>query len=202
MNRVSLLASALVIGFSGAASAELVMPELLVNPGFEDTNGDEGFGDGWASFGAAGFNAFFGANGHASLFSNGPDNSGGVFQTGIAGVAGTEYVFELTDVLIESNADTDFSIALEFFAADDATLLGSVSQLIDLANPDFTLSAIATEGTVFVRPVISFANTVSAGAGSENIFIFDASLTAVPEPGSLALMAAGTVLLARRKRTA
>lgn len=74
--------------------------ELLTNPGFEDTDANGSQGDGWGSFGAAGFHAFFGPNGHASLFMDNPGNSGGVFQTGIAGVAGLEYTFALTDVRI------------------------------------------------------------------------------------------------------
>lgn len=191
-----------------AHAQDAAFPELLVNAGFEDLDGDGSVGDGWGSFGNAGFNAFFGANGHASFFADNAGNSGGVFQTGIAADAGTEYVFRLTDVLVESNFSADLTIALEFFAADDATLLGSESVTVTAASvaagdaefaDAFTITASAVDGASFVRPLLSFGN--SAGASSSaNFFVFDASLTVVPEPASAALLASGGLLLLRRRR--
>lgn len=192
-----------------AHAQDAAFPELLVNAGFEDTDADGNFGDGWGAFGAAGFNAFFGANGHASFFADNAGNSGGVFQTGIAADAGTEYVFTLTDVLVESNFSADLTIALEFYAADDATLLGSQSITVSaesVAAGDgefadaFTITASALEGASFVRPVLSFANSTGSTEGSTNFFVFDASLTVVPEPASAALLASGGLLLLRRRR--
>ncbi len=146
-----------------------------------------------AAFGNSGFNAFFGAdNGHASLFADGVGNSGGIFQTGIAGTPGVGYEFTLADTLIENNARANLRFGLEFYAADDQTLISESLEAIDLSDQNvnhggglvFTTDAIAPVGTVFVRPVILFDSSDSFGDGSENIFVFDASLTPVPEPTS------------------
>lgn len=178
---------------TGPASAE-----LLTNPGFETG------GTGWGSYGAAGFHDFFGGNGHASFFSDGNGNLGGVFQTGIAATPGDAYQFDLTDVRIESNTNASYMFGFEYFQADDTTKIGEDFDSISLAvtgdGLSFSMSATAPNDPLlaFIRPVIKFDNSVSAGAGQENIFVFDASL--VPEPASLGLiLAGGMTLLARRR---
>ncbi|MEM8944990.1 MAG: hypothetical protein AAGD11_07370 [Planctomycetota bacterium] len=182
MNRLIFMLLTALLMSPSAATAQ----ELLVNPGF-----DSG-GTGWGSFGAAGFNDFFGGNEHASLFADNVGNSGGVFQTGIAGVAGLEYQFELSDTRIEANYDADLSYGLEFFLGDDSTKISEV--LVALPDPGvevnggvFDMTAVAPAGTVFVRPIIKFDNVFSSGS-QRNVFVFDASLTAVPEPSSFLLV--------------
>jgi MYXO-CTERM domain-containing protein len=185
-------------------AASLALPavgqELLTNPTFDGPP----VGDGWGSFGAAGFHSFFGPNGHASLFSDNPGNFGGIFQTGIAGSAGTEYLFQLLDVRLESNIDADLRFGLEYFAADDATKLGDTLVPIDLSTTgdglSFSMTATALAGTAFVRPIIQFDNVRSTASGQENAFIFDASLTVVPEPAALGTLALGGLALIRRSR--
>lgn len=186
------LAAAMSIG-AGSVSAE-----LLTNPGFETG------GTGWGSFGNAGFHAFFGPNGHASFFSDGNGNFGGVFQTGIAATPGATYQFDLTDVRIEANTNANYRFGLEYYQADDATKIGEDIVPISLATTGdgllFSMSATAPNDPLlaFVRPIILFDNAVSAGNGQENVFVFDASLT--PEPASLGLcIAGGMALLARRR---
>lgn len=181
--------------------------ELLTNPGFEDTDMDSNQGDGWGSFGSAGFNAFFGANGHASLFMDNPGNFGGVFQTGIAVMPGLEYTFELTDVRIESNAAANARFGLEYYDAGDATKLGETISSISLSptgdNLTFSMTGTPVAGAAFVRPIILFDNVTSTANGQENLFVFGASLTAVPEPSSLLLAAVvGIGFAARRQRQA
>lgn len=196
-------AALMCLTLPSAASAE-----LLFNPGFEDLDDDGNFGDGFGSFGAAGFNNFFGANGHASFFLDNAGNSGSVFQTGIAGTAGTEFTFSLTDVLIEANAAADvFNFGLEFFEADDSTMISSELTSLDLtpiSGGVFSLIATAPTGTAFVRPIISFSGAVGTATASENVFVFDASLTAtaIPEPSSAALFALASCvgLMTRRRR--
>lgn len=181
--------------------------ELLTNPGFEDTDTDGNVGDGWGAFGNAGFNAFFGPNGHASLFPDTVGNSGGIFQAGIAGTAGTEYDFTLADTRIESDFDAEVFFGLEFYDATDAVLLGS--SLVQLADPGvevnggvYSHQAVAPAGTAFVRPIASFDTVLSSG-GQRNVFVFEASLTAVPEPSSVALLGLGAAAIGwRRRRTA
>lgn len=183
--------------------------ELLFNPGFEDLDGDGSVGDGWGFFGNAGFNTFFG-QGDASFFLDQPGNAGGVFQAGIAGTAGTEFTFTLTDVLIEANAAAaEFNFGLEFFQSDDETLISSqLTSLLPLSSnidgAPFSFTATAPTGTAFVRPIISFSGADGSATTSENVFVFDASLTAtaIPEPSSAALFALASCvgLMTRRRR--
>lgn len=196
----------LMLASGVAASAVALAPtnaELLTNPGFEDTSGDGNVGDGWGSFGAAGFNAFFGPNGHASLFMDNPGNFGGVFQTGIAGAAGVEYRFDLTDVRIEENAAASVRFGLEFYEGDDATKIAEALAPLSLSETGdaltFSTTATAPAGTVFVRPIIAFDDVTSTASGQENLFVFDSSLTVVPEPASLALLGVGGLALLRRR---
>lgn len=195
---------------AGTIPATGARAELLTNPGFENTDNDDPatFGDGWGSFGNAGFNSFFGANGHASFFLDNAGNSGGVFQSGIAGSFGNQYTFSLDDVLIEDNAAaTSFDFGLEFYQADDATIISSslvsLSPLVNGSGVSFSHTAAAPVGTVFVRPIISFSGATGA-ATEPNVFVFDSSLTAtaVPEPSSMVLFAATSIagLIAHRRR--
>jgi len=159
--------------------------ELLKNPGFEDEDGQGDPGDYWGSFGNAGFNDFFSgggpANGHASLFSDTPGNSGGIFQQSILGAAGSEYEFILGDVRIEANFDADLSFGLEYYADDDFTKISDTIVVIDtntgMVNGNaFVMSGTAPAGTKFVRPVVLFDNVVSTATSDESVFIFDTSL--------------------------
>ncbi|MEP3479970.1 MAG: PEP-CTERM sorting domain-containing protein [Fuerstiella sp.] len=189
-----------------------VSASIITNSGFEDTNADGTFGDGWGRFGAADFNAFFGANAHASFFLDNSGNSGGVFQQGIAGVAGTEYRFTLEDLFIESNAAaSNFDLGLEFYQADDSTLiLSTQTSIVPLTSGSgltFSHTAVAPVGTQFVRPVITFSGADGSAANSENVFVFNTSLAstslaAVPEPSSAAFLAfaSATFLVVRRRR--
>ena len=195
-----IMGAALALALGAGAHGQ----ELLVNPGFEDVDLDGNFGDSWGSFGAAGFNAFFGPNGHASLFSDNQGNFGGVFQTGIAGAAGTEYQFELLDVRLEDNIDANYRFGLEFFQGDDSTKIGDVLVPISLATTgdglSFSMTAFAPAGTAFVRPIIQYDNVVSTANGQENAFVFEASLTVIPAPSVVGALGLAGLGLARRRR--
>lgn len=189
---------------AGLLATPAVATELLTNPGFEDTDTDGNFGDSWGSFGSAGFNAFFGPNGHASLFSDNIGNFGGVFQTGIAATPGTEYQFDLVDVRLESNIAADYRFGLEFYLGDDATQVSTIVVPIDLSTTgdglSFSMTGTAPATAAFVRPIVQYDNVTSTANGQENAFIFEASLTVVPAPtGTAALAAAGLVLTRRRR---
>jgi PEP-CTERM motif len=199
------LCLALVVGIVVGVSSTQAQ-ELLYNPGFEDLSTPGVYGDGWGAYGAASFNAFFGANGHASLFMDNPGNFGGVFQTGIAGAGGMKYQFDLLDVRIESNADANVRFGLEYYLGDDSTAAGP-ADIVAIPIPptgdglSFSMMGIAPLGTQFVRPIIQFDDVQSTADGQENMFVFGASLTkVVPEPAAGLLLAIGLVgLLATRR---
>lgn len=201
MTRTTTLLMTAILAVATTASAN----ELLTNPGFEDTDNNGSVGDGWGSFGAAGFHSFFGPNGHASLFMDNPGNFGGVFQTGIAGSAGLEYTFTLLDVRIEENAAANLRFGLEYYLADDSTAAGPFDIVpIPLTETgdglSFSMSAVAPAGTEIVRPIIQFDNVTSTASGQENAFVFEASLTAIPEPSAIGLVMASLAGLAIRRR--
>ncbi|MEM6749993.1 MAG: dockerin type I domain-containing protein [Planctomycetota bacterium] len=178
----------LAVAVAGVSSPAFGVSQLLTNPGFEDLDAVDGPGDSWGAFGAASFDAFFGAgNAHASLFPDTIGNSGGWFQAGIAGTGGTTYQFDLLNTRVEANYDADVQFGLEFYAADDTTLLGSsLTPLIDTGaevnGATYSHSATAPVGTAFVRPIAIYNNTFSTGP-QRNVFVFDAYLSEVPAPG-------------------
>ena len=178
--------------------------ELLNDPGVDQ------FGTFWGSCGAADFNDFFGGNPHASLFADGNGNFGGVFQTGVSNVGGTLYEFVLTDVRIESNFNATLRFGLEFYAADDATKLGETIVSIDTNDPNdglvtgdglsFAMQATGLDGAAFVRPLVLFDGAAPLGSGQANAFVFASSLTVVPAPAGLMVLAGGLGLTVRRRR--
>ncbi|MEQ9460532.1 MAG: hypothetical protein RIG82_06250 [Phycisphaeraceae bacterium] len=196
------------VGTAMVLGAALAMPasgqELLTNPTFDGPP----VGDGWGSFGAAGFHSFFGPNGHASLFADNAGNFGGVFQTGIAGSEGTEYLFELLDVRIESSFDASLRFGLEYYDGADSSKLGETIVSIDTSTTgdglSFSMTGTAVPGTVFVRPIVLFDNVNPgyAGQGQANVFVFDSSLTVVPTPTALSALVVMAGLMLRRTRMA
>lgn len=195
--RSSLLVTGLV--FAGAASAQ----NLLTNPDFA------GNGNGWGTFGAAGFTDFFGQNTEAAFFSDNGGNAGGLFQD-VAGIAGLEYSFTILAMRIETNTNPTISYGLEFRDASDALIsvagtvidYGSVSRNDNNYSP-VSVSGIAPVGTAVVRPIIGYSDTVN---GSNWFFVFNTELSAasvVPEPSSFAMLAGLGALgcvAARRRR--
>jgi hypothetical protein len=196
----ALVVTGLALAFAPAAMAT----NLLTNPTFDDTDNNGDYGDGWGSFGAAGFHNFFGSA-HASFFSDSPGNSGGVFQLGIPGIGGTEYQFDLVDVRIEDNADANYRFGIEYYLADDSTKIGESIVAMPLSPTgdglSFSMSATAPPTTGIIRPIILFDNTVGAASSQENVFVFETSLTAVPEPATALLMGLGIFAIARRRQT-
>ena len=174
----------IAVVFAFAATPILSATEnLIVNPGFADVDLDGSFGDAWGAFGNADFNDFFGGNPHASLFADMPGNFGGVFQQGIAADAeAISYTFTLVDVRLEENIDCNAQFGIEFYDADDSTLLLEQLDAIDLSvtgdGLTFSITVDAVAGAAFVRPIIRFDDVQSTADGQENLFVFDTSLCA------------------------
>ena len=154
--------------------------EMLKNPGFEDTDANGKPGDYWGKWQNTDFNAFFGANGHASFFADQVGNYGGVYQQGIIGTPGGRYQFDLTDVRIESNWDADLYFGLEYYDTNDFQKLGQTEVLIDTATTGdglhFSMTGTAPASTVYVRPFIRFDNVGTSGGSQRNAFVFGAAL--------------------------
>jgi hypothetical protein len=155
--------------------------EYLKNPGFDDLDSNGTLGDYWGSYGTTDFNAFFGANPHASFFADTIGNSGGVYQQGVLATPGAKYAFQLTNVRVEANFDGDLYFGLEFFAVDDFTKVGESVVLADTtATGDglrYAMVAEAPVGAYFVRPIIYFDNVATTGGSDRNVFIFSTTLT-------------------------
>jgi hypothetical protein len=203
MLKFSTIGFATAIALIALTNVQSTKATLLTNGGFEDTDSNGSFGDGWGSFGNSGFNAFFGSNAHASLFADNTPNSGGVFQN-VAGAAGVEYQFSLLDTRIEASYDARTRFGLEFYLADNTTKVGE--SLLTIADPGvevnnavYTMSAVAPAGTAIVRPIVLFDQVASSG-GQRNVFIFDSSLTVIPEPSTLIAGLLGASVLMRRAR--
>lgn len=200
MTRTATTLAALALAAAPAAAGA----NLLTDPGFDQ------FDTFWGSFGAAGFNDFFGGNPHASLFADNNGNFGGFFQVGIAAVDNALYEFALTDVRIESNFNANFRFGLEFYAADDATKLGEVLVNIDTNDPSdglvtgdglsFSMQATNTFGAAIVRPIALFDNAAPLGSGQANAFVFNASLVIVPAPAAAGLFLTAAAIGTRRRR--
>lgn len=166
--------------------------ELLYNPGFEDLDNNGSYGDGWDSYGSANFAAYFGAsNGHASLFMDTPGNYGGVYQLGIAGVPGTTYQFDLTDIRIESNANANLRFGLEYYQGDNSSAAGPFDVAAIPIPPtgdglSYSMTGTAPAGTAYIRPIIQFDDVQSTAGGQENAFVFgydqDTTVSAYYEP--------------------
>ncbi|MEO1534753.1 MAG: GC-type dockerin domain-anchored protein [Planctomycetota bacterium] len=160
----------------GAAFDNAELREISVgdnrsfNPGFLDLDSDGNVGDGWFSFGAAGFLDFFGSGnpGHGTLFGDNIFNEGAVFQLRIPAVEGTDYEVS-ADIQFESEWDADARLAIEFYASDDATKLGETVMMLpalDTAGQGYKtyrVSGTAPTGTAYVRPIVDFDLVFTGG---------------------------------------
>lgn len=188
MKSVNMTLAFLFLIYSSSATAG-----LLTNPGFEDADNNGSYGDGWGLFGSAGFHAFFGPDGHASFFMDNLGNFGGVFQSvPLADAAGMTYQFDLLNVRIENNAEANLTFGLEYYLADDSTSTGTFDMVAIPIPPtgdglSFSMTGTAPAGTQIVRPIILFDNVTSTASDQKNAFVFEVSLTKVPEPASLLL---------------
>ncbi len=196
MTRLGLL-TAVALGLLTSPAA-LAIDNLLYNPGFfsaDPNDPNSPYGDGWSMWGAADHNAFWGpANPHASMYGNWFDNVGGHYQSSIAGLAGTTYQLELSDVRIEVAWDADLWFGFEYYLADDTTKVGESLVLIDtaarLANGQtdgnvFSMQATAVAGTEIVRPMFRFDNVNGAyeNMPQANSFVFNTHMSVAPAPG-------------------
>ncbi|MEM1164658.1 MAG: hypothetical protein AAGI30_00030 [Planctomycetota bacterium] len=155
-------------------------------------NDDPSFSSGPLNF--FNFEPGVGTSGHQSFFGDNLNNAGEVFQKGIPAEEGVEYQFQIaanfeTNYQFEDSfgdfADTFFG--LEFYAADDQTLVGSRTVEItgegSIGGAYFNsvgVAGVAPAGTAFVRPVIAFDVDPFApvGLGGEGATFDEAELRA------------------------
>lgn len=151
---------------------------LAINPGFQDLNHDGKFGDGWDASGQVSFKSDSGT-GHSGTvrFDGGTKgNAGEVRGSSIAANPGVLYRLTVTGAFAAHwHALTQFG--LQFIAADHVTILANDDQRIYPPNPgittdrNYSMTATAPAGTVFMRPVIRFAD--AAGTGSSRSATFN-----------------------------
>ncbi len=160
--------------------------ELLKNPGFDDLNTNGVGGDYWGSYGNVSFDSFF-TEGvvHVSLWGDTAGNTGGIYQQGILGEPGKDYLLTLKNVRIEDDFDGEIHFGLEYYGADDFNKLSETIVAVDTVLTGFDLAysmvGTAVPGTVYIRPIIYFDNVATSGT-DRNVFIFEVSLTE-PAPG-------------------
>ena len=216
--RTTLAVTAAALGF--AVAAPLASANLLVNPSFEDpalTGGDQGGTTGFSSTGpVATLHIGYSNSGDQSLKVS---NQGRAFQTFTASV-GQTYVGSVTAINPAQDpltGDTEGQLQVNFLDSTGGLLLSNV---VTVATADTSLTGAGQPFTPFttgqvVAPAgtaqVEFAIFVAAltdrnGDGAVtpggSTFFDDASLevSSVPEPTALGLLAAGGLLLARRRR--
>jgi hypothetical protein len=97
---------------------------------------------------------------------------------------------EITTAGNNAGFDTFFDFTLTYDADTDSAVL-------NVNGSDFSITPQATGSSVTLSRVI-FGNVVSSGRGS--VVWNEVNVSAVPEPGSLALLGAGAAFMLRRRR--
>jgi hypothetical protein len=117
-------------------------------------------------------------------------------------IAGTEYVLGASFTTGTNVSGAIGGLILTFYGGNVNTLLADfelpVSLNADTAWQSFSLKAVAPTGSKWVVAQVDYNN---ASLGTNTGYVDNASLTAVPEPVSMALLGVGlgVLLLARRK---
>jgi hypothetical protein len=109
----------------------------------------------------------------------------------------------------DTPSPTRTEFALEFLDVADAVLPGSLvldlhddlGQTNDNQWHEHTLMAVAPAGTVSVRVRASMIDGVNSDSNPQSAFVDDFSLTAIPEPGTMAMVLIGVGVLALRRRS-
>ena len=190
------LRTSLALGLSLAVAALLASAPLraniVVNGGFE--TGDF---TGWTQFGDTSFSGVDGLSPFAGTYAAffGPAETGGISQT-LATAAGTVYHIEFW---LKNEVDANGDDTPNLFQMNWDGVAVAQIMLTDASIPGYTLFGINLAATGALTD-LSFAFTnVPAFWDLDNV-----SVTTVPEPGTLALLAlAGTMLgFGRRRRVA
>lgn len=115
---------------------------------------------------------------------------GGIYQD-VAVTQGQQYKLTLDASKWATNSGG--SILYSLIDATDQSIIASETYAVTEEWVERTLIGTATSNALRVQ--VQTATAVQAGPGVDNL-----SLTVVPEPSSLALLAIGTALIARRRR--
>ena len=203
---LGLLAVPLLLASSQASA------NLLSNAGFEDpitfdgppfTGSWEGFrtGDGASADASAANSASSPRTGLQSallILNNKPLAFAGVAQDVSGVTAGTSYTFSGWHLAGSSPFDVGVEIRIEWRASGSNTEIDRTPNLTPiplLAYSEFSLSAMAPVGADVARVVYAIQSFSTNPLGNGRVFVddlsFDASVPAVPEPGTLALLSLG-----------
>ncbi len=185
---------------------------LVVNSGFEDpitfdgppfVGSWEGFNGGGAS---AGNSILFPRNGLQSLglsIFQTPNTFAGAFQD-IPGLApGTEYTFAGWHATTSNPLDLGVEIRIEWrnsVSNAEVTRTPNLTPIPNAAYSPFSLTASVPVGADTARIVYAVQSFSTSPLGAGTVYLDDVSLTLVPEPSSMALLALGGAALLLRRR--
>lgn len=199
MTRLALIAALAAAPFAASAAP------LVTNGDFESAT----LGDGWSSSATTGFAdiSVYAAccspltgtytGGAQAAFFGWADQAGGAIWQDIATVAGQTYRMDFSYGAIASpGLQTMHVSALDGQAVLGATDVAAIgTQALDHILTGYSLQFVATGATTRLMFADTSANTFSVDGVVDNV-----AVTAVPEPATGALFAAGLLVLARRRK--
>jgi hypothetical protein len=209
---LKIVAAAGMLALGTPAHAVIPAPaNLLADPGFESGMVVPSAVGGWNVINGAAFSQDYARSGQWSMRS--PFNSATFNAPAVQYVPATpggEYALDawgFTPTVLDA---TQRAFLVIFFSDSNGSLLGNITAAtveIDSASPantwiEMAVSATAPDNAAFVYAELSLFNFSSGSVPPAAVYFDDVSLTAVPEPSSLALigLGAGFWILPRRRR--
>ena len=204
MNTMKSTCRLLCLAVALMATATVASANIISNPGFEsgDLTDWSTFGLGWRT--AAGADALSGTYGLVCdvLDSQTGENWRGVYQN-VSVTAGTTYSAGVFIRAVSVDVSSSW-LELQWLDSENNVIsqLQSISVASDQAFTYMTVgAAVAPAGAVqaSVRGIVNMTTLPAAGNSDFHIFD-DFNMTAIPEPGSLALLTIGALGLGLRRR--
>ncbi|NCC52326.1 MAG: hypothetical protein EOM20_14065, partial [Spartobacteria bacterium] len=145
---------------------------MLINAGFEEGPGSAATPPGWGKYGQCGQESWAAEDGTNGVAFHGWNSGGGGFyQTGMHADTNACYYLRIRGRGEPQFASCDIEIKLEFYQADEATLVGAYTNIYPSSAADiwesYMITGAAFAGTERVRPVIAYPDRAPTGWGSQ-----------------------------------